>query len=71
MQLYRAFLLRCWSTQTEEALGTWRFSLEEVGPERQRLGFASLEALMAYLSNELGDAKQCCLSQSYDLPTED
>ena len=70
MQLYRAFLLRCWSTQTEEALGPWRFSLEEVGPERQRMGFASLEALMAYISSELNDAKQCCSSQGYDPPPE-
>lgn len=57
MQSYRAFLLRCWPAQatSPDAPTAWRFSLEEVGPERQPLGFVSLEALMTYLSTELND----------------
>ena len=49
---YRAFLLRCWQ---EEAGGgaPWRFTLAEVGEERTRQCFASLEDLFSYLRAEL------------------
>jgi hypothetical protein len=52
---HRAYLLRCW--REGEALAGqepfWRFSLEEVVPERRRKGFSSLEALLAFLRAEL------------------
>jgi hypothetical protein len=44
----QAFLLRCWQDN-----GQWRFSLETIGPQRQRRGFRSLEDLVAYLRSQL------------------
>lgn len=51
---YRAYLLRCWQerSQQPEHLGVWRFSLQEPH-SGQRRGFASLEALMAFLETQL------------------
>ena len=52
---YRAFLLRCWR-ETEAGSGgptTWRFCLVEPGNGETERGFASLEALLAYLRQEL------------------
>ncbi|MCZ7570273.1 MAG: hypothetical protein M5U01_17045 [Ardenticatenaceae bacterium] len=62
--LSRAYLLRCWreGCSAEEGEATWRFSLEEVGGARRRLGFMTLEALLAFLRAELGGA-QAELSQ--------
>jgi hypothetical protein len=51
----RAYLLRCWQ-EGEAAAGQeplWRFSVEEIVPERRRKGFTSLEALLAFLRAEL------------------
>lgn len=52
---YRAYLLRCW--REDDAVSgerpQWRFSVEEVLHERRRKGFASLEALLAFLRAEL------------------
>ncbi len=72
MPTYRAFLLRCWSAQAPSADPplTWRFSLEEVGPERHPLGFASLEALVAYLRSELSDGEQFRSIQPCELLAE-
>ena len=47
---YQAYLLRFWQEQREhpDLSGTWRFSLED--PQSgERRGFASLEALTAFL----------------------
>ena len=52
---YRAYLLRCWR-EGGVAPGkepVWRFSVEEIGTERQRKGFSSLEPLTAFLRAEL------------------
>jgi hypothetical protein len=52
---YRAFLLRCWREAGAGPGGqaTWRFCLVEPGNEETERGFASLEALLAYLRQEL------------------
>ncbi len=52
---YRAFLLRCWREAGAGPGGraTWRFSLVEPGNGETARGFASLEAVMAYLRQEL------------------
>ena len=52
---YRAFLLRCWRETGAGPGGqaTWRFCLVEPGNGETERGFASLEALMAYLRREL------------------
>ncbi len=58
---YYAYMLRCWaeSTASPNQPVIWRFSLED--PHTGvRLGFASFEALVAFLvaelQHELGDA---------------
>ena len=55
MQPTRAFLVRCWPEKgvAPDQPPTWRFSIEEVRAERRVRGFASLEALMAFLQAEL------------------
>jgi hypothetical protein len=52
---YRAFLLRCWREAGAGPSGqaTWRFSLVEPGNGETERGFASLEALLAHLRQEL------------------
>ena len=52
---YRAFMLRCWEVRTSDPgdPATWRFSLEDPD-SRQKHGFADLEALVAFLGDELG-----------------
>ena len=44
---YRSYVLRLWRSSTEEG-ALWRASLEDV-QTGERVGFASLEALMEYL----------------------
>jgi len=53
---YRAFLLRCWQEATggHDDEPVWRFGLVQAGHEGSGRGFASLEALMAFLHEELG-----------------
>jgi hypothetical protein len=53
---YRAFLLRCWREAEAGPNGqaTWRFCLVEPGDRKTERGFASLEALVAYLRGEFG-----------------
>ncbi len=52
---YRAFLLRCWREAGAGPGGqaAWRFCLVEPGNGETERGFASLEALMAYLRREV------------------
>jgi hypothetical protein len=54
-QPYRSFLLRCWqegeASPGEEA--EWRFSVEEVVDEPRRKGFSNLEAVCAFLRDQL------------------
>ena len=52
---YRAFLLRCWREAGAGPGGqaVWRFSLVEPGNGETERGFASLEALLAHLRQEL------------------
>jgi hypothetical protein len=47
---YKSYLLRLWET-SEKGQRVWRASLEPPG-SRQRQGFASLEALFAYLEEQ-------------------
>lgn len=52
----RAYILRCWREDAKTGdEGAWRFSLEEVAPERRRRGFSSLKKLFDYLKAQLGD----------------
>jgi hypothetical protein len=55
---YRAYLLRCWQEAGAGPDGepAWRFALVQAGDERHGRGFASLEALVAYLREELAAA---------------
>jgi len=59
----RAFLLRCWQEADAGPGGesAWRFALARAGGEGTRRGFASLEALVAYLRQELEE--ECGKSQ--------
>jgi hypothetical protein len=52
---YRTFLLRCWREAGAGPDGqtTWRFCLVEPGNGETERGFASLEALLAHLRQEL------------------
>jgi hypothetical protein len=51
----RAYMLRFWKVggTDSQAAPTWRFSLEDPHTG-EKLGFADLEALVAFLSEELG-----------------
>ena len=51
-QRYRAYMLRLWQVDDEEG-PTWRASLESPHTGERR-GFASLEALVAFLTNQFG-----------------
>jgi hypothetical protein len=52
---YRAFLIRWWEVDDsdEGERGGWRFSYEEVGSDRPRLGFTSTQELADYLQADL------------------
>jgi len=66
---YYAYLLRCWQEPGSEASGsaTCRFSLED--PHRGlRRGFASFEALIAFLAGQLTDGAFSALGSSGDQP---
>jgi hypothetical protein len=57
---YQVFLLRCWEERSEHPeSGTWRFSLQDPGTG-QRRGFANLEALLAFLTNQFGARDMKC-----------
>lgn len=51
---YGAYLLRYWEVRSDRPgqPSTWRFSLEEAGTGEKR-GFRDLEALVAFLREEL------------------
>ena len=51
---YRAFLLRLWREpgQTQADVSIWRFSLESTS-YTERIGFASLEELVAFLRQQI------------------
>jgi hypothetical protein len=53
----RAYMLRFWKVGNldSQAAPTWRFSLEDPHTG-EKLGFADLEALVAFLGEELGGA---------------
>ena len=55
---YRAFLLRCWQEPGAGPDGApaWRFALLQLDGEETKRGFASLEALCAYVRTELDRA---------------
>lgn len=50
MRPYQAYLVRCWREGSD-----WRFSLEGIGRDRQRLGFSRLEELMAHIQASLSE----------------
>ena len=51
---YQAYLLRLWQERTQRPSGpaVWRFSLEEPQTGIRR-GFASLEAVMAFIERQI------------------
>jgi len=51
---YHAYLLRCWEERTgsPDSSTTWRFAVEKVGGG-ERHGFATLEAVLAFLRRQL------------------
>ena len=55
---YCSYLLRCWQERSlrQSAAAVWRFSLEDPHTGRRR-GFATFEALVAFLRQELWDEK--------------
>jgi hypothetical protein len=55
---YCSYLLRCWQERSlrQSAAAVWRFSLEDPHTG-QRRGFATFEALVAFLRQELLDEK--------------
>ena len=55
---YLSYIVRCWqehSIHAGQEMLTWRFSLEDPRTN-QRLGFATLEALLVALQENLADA---------------
>ena len=52
-QPYRAFLIRCWSDARTAGEQEWRFVVVHVADEAQPHGFATLDALVAFLKAEL------------------
>ena len=53
---YLAYLLRLWQV-TDAGKLVWRASLEDPHTG-ERLGFASLEALIAFLGEQIGNSKR-------------
>ncbi len=55
----QTFVLTCWSESTiPRSLQTsWRYSLERIGSQGERLGFADLRELMAYVRRSLEDSE--------------
>ena len=63
---YQAYLLRCWRTENNslDDPGAWRFMVEEVAGEQQRVGFISLEAVTDFLRAQLGESASQRVSES-------
>ncbi len=55
---YQAYLLRCWRSESAnlDDPEAWRFMVEEVAGEQQRVGFTSLEAVTDFLRDQLGES---------------
>jgi hypothetical protein len=54
---YRSYVIRCWqehSVHATQKIAVWRFSLEDPRTH-QRRGFATLEALLLSLQEDLAD----------------
>lgn len=60
---YYSFLLRLWKTDDADAV-IWRASLERPGTREHR-GFASLEALFAYLREQTAPAGDSPLTEQH------
>lgn len=58
--LSHSFLLRCWQERNPQTgrPNVWRFSLEDVRT-RRRVGFATLEAMLAYVNDRLEPVDRC------------
>ena len=56
---YCAYLLRCWETRGQRPTRptTWRFSVEDIHTGERR-GFASVQALIAFLETELAGEEE-------------
>jgi hypothetical protein len=51
---YQSYLLRFWQEADDADRDMiWRFSLEKIGEEHHRQGFSSLQALMAFLEEQV------------------
>jgi hypothetical protein len=51
---YQVYVLRCWEEHSDQPESVaWRFSVQDPDAN-QRRGFASLEALVAFLTNQFG-----------------
>ena len=50
-----AFILRCWPEPDDSSgdAAVWRFSLNQIYPQKRINGFANLDAIMAYLDQFL------------------
>jgi len=57
-RVYRAYVLRLWQEGRDHrtGAGVWRFSLKML-PSGERRGFATLEALLAFLEQEMARAE--------------
>lgn len=49
----RAYLLRCWQENIPDEGADWRFSMEQVFPDRSRKSLVGFEALVTFLQTEL------------------
>lgn len=55
-----SFILRCWQEEesADDRQSVWRFSIQEIGAERRRIGFSRLEYLFAYLEAQLMSTRE-------------
>lgn len=58
-QTFRTYLLRCWLEENNvgdsprDKTTAWRFTLSQLGNERDRRGFSCLDDLVGYLADQL------------------
>ncbi len=52
---YKSYLIRCWHVdpETHPSQSQWRFSLQAVDGESNRVGFTDPEDLMKFLTKQL------------------
>ncbi len=57
MNLYRAFVVRCWQEglPASEQAPAWRFALVEIGGGADPRGFADYDELAAFLKRQLDE----------------